>query len=158
MRDPMGVPMNFPRLSIYLAAALERQPAMQEVADFFRRQGFAVASTWHAGGDLRPDHTVPPGVLHAASLQAMAELRSADLVVVFTEPLGSAYQRGGRHVELGVALALEKVVFVVGPREAMFHHHPRVLQVQSETELVRAIRLLVHAVDNRREHAAAKEA
>lgn len=34
--------------------------------------------------------------------------------------------RGGRHVEFGVAVASCKRLVVIGPRENIFHHLPRV--------------------------------
>ena len=34
--------------------------------------------------------------------------------------------RGGKHVELGIALGLGMTVAVIGPKENVFHFHPRV--------------------------------
>lgn len=149
--------MKPPQLAVYLAAAFERQEAMREVASYLVANGMTVVSSWVGRDDLEPDHVTPAPVLADLARQAVAEICHADIFAVFTEPLGSAHQRGGRHVELGIALAKGMLVYVVGPRESMFHHHPHTVQVGNEVELVRSIRLLTYAIDNRREQAAAKE-
>jgi hypothetical protein len=45
---------------------------------------------------------------------------TCDLLIAFTEPPRSGHSRGGRHVELGIALGLRKMVWIVGPRENIF--------------------------------------
>lgn len=53
------------------------------------------------------------------------DLRNADYVICFSEePRNGDSGRGGRHVELGLALAWGKAVFIVGPRENVFHCLP----------------------------------
>jgi hypothetical protein len=37
--------------------------------------------------------------------------------------------RGGKHVELGAALAMDMPVYLIGPRSNIFHHHLLVTQV-----------------------------
>lgn len=56
----------------------------------------------------------------------LAEVIASDLLIAFTD---GAAGRGGRHVELGVALALGIGVVVVGPREHIFHSAGGVLEV-----------------------------
>jgi hypothetical protein len=43
---------------------------------------------------------------------------------------GDAYSKGGRHSEVGAAIALGKRVWLIGPREQVFHYHPLVVQVE----------------------------
>jgi hypothetical protein len=51
----------------------------------------------------------------------------AECVISFTEPPRSALgNRGGRHVEFGMAVAWGKRLIVVGHRENLFHYLPRV--------------------------------
>jgi nucleoside 2-deoxyribosyltransferase len=52
------------------------------------------------------------------------DIRRADALVAFAEE--AAGGGGGRHVELGVALALGKLVIVVGRPEHLFHRLPQV--------------------------------
>ncbi len=44
-----------------------------------------------------------------------------DVLIAFTEAPRSSSSRGGRHVEFGIALGLKKPVWIVGPRENIFH-------------------------------------
>jgi nucleoside 2-deoxyribosyltransferase len=48
------------------------------------------------------------------------DVAMCDLLIAFTEPPRSSASRGGRHVELGIALGMMKRVFVVGHRENIF--------------------------------------
>ena len=51
-----------------------------------------------------------------------ADLMAADTVIVFTEMPKTIFATGGRHVEFGLAMAQDKGVIVVGPRENVFHY------------------------------------
>lgn len=59
------------------------------------------------------------------------DVTGAELVINFTEPPRSTANRGGRHVEYGIALALEIPVIVVGYRENIFHWLPAVRFVET---------------------------
>lgn len=48
------------------------------------------------------------------------DVAGCELLIAFTEPPRSGNSRGGRHVELGIALGLMKRVSIVGPRENIF--------------------------------------
>jgi len=54
------------------------------------------------------------------------DVNAAELVISFTEPPRSNANRGGRHVEYGIALANKVRVVVVGYRENIFHWLPQV--------------------------------
>jgi hypothetical protein len=61
-------------------------------------------------------------------------------VVSFTEqPRALNGNRGGRHVEFGLAVALNKRLIVVGYRENLFHWLPQVEFVSSWQEAKQAI-------------------
>ena len=50
----------------------------------------------------------------------IADVMAAETVVAFTEEPRTCNSRGGRHVELGIALGAGKRVIVIGPRENVF--------------------------------------
>lgn len=57
------------------------------------------------------------------------DVTKCDGVLCFTEDPdveGPGRNRGGRHVELGLALALNKRVVVIGPRENVFCYLPNI--------------------------------
>ncbi len=51
----------------------------------------------------------------------MIDIAACDLFVTFSEHPGSPHVSGGRHVETGMALAMDRRVIVVGPAENIFH-------------------------------------
>ena len=130
-------------MNIYLAARYSRREELCTYRSWLLTAGAQVTSRWLDG-----DHQVTDGQLLGAddaqviegdsqdesavelrrrfALEDWADLLRADLVVSFTEPPRSNASRGGRHVEFGAALALNKQCMVVGPRENVFHCMPRV--------------------------------
>lgn len=54
------------------------------------------------------------------------DVLTADVLIAFTEQPRPGHSRGGRHVELGIALGRGIPVVVVGPRENVFCWLPQV--------------------------------
>lgn len=121
-------------MSIYLASAFDRGPELLGYAGELKDAGFTITADWIYG--LEPDED------WEIALKDKADVERSDVLIAFTEseetPRAS---RGGRHVELGIALALDKRVLVIGPRENVFCHLPQVAHLP-EWDAVRAIRLI----------------
>jgi hypothetical protein len=118
-------------MRIYLAARFDRSGEMLDVASALSRAGHFVTSRWIHGRQNAPDLV--------SAVEDIEDLADADCLVSFTERPTEGVSwaaRGGRHVEFGVALATGKRVCVVGPRENIFHHLPRVEVFRSLDELV----------------------
>lgn len=137
------IPVRF-----YLAARYSRREELCAYRSTLAAHGAVVTSRWLNGNHQIDDRGVPIGDSGATLVEAdpgtaeadarAAELRAhfasedlrdvecADVVVAFTEEPRVAASRGGRHVELGLALALRKQVVVVGPRENVFTWLPTV--------------------------------
>lgn len=118
---------------IYLAARYSRNAEMRGVRDVLSTLGFEVTSRWI---DLHPDVVGDfSSSFGAAPLNEdptrcaplgqhdLDDIDRADWVVSFTCGTGG---KGGRHAEFGYALAKGKRLFVVGPREHVFHTLPQV--------------------------------
>ena len=118
---------------VYLAARYSRNAEMRVVRDALAHLDITVTSRWI---DLHPDivgnHEESKGdeALNASPEECaplaghdLDDLEQADWMVNFT---GLGGRRGGRHVEFGYALARGKRLFVVGPREHVFHTLPTV--------------------------------
>lgn len=58
------------------------------------------------------------------ALDDWEDVNAAELVISFTEPPRSKANRGGRHVEYGIALANKSRIIIVGHRENIFHWLP----------------------------------
>lgn len=72
------------------------------------------------------DSSVP---MEAAAFaqEDVEDLAASHAIILFSERPDSHSKRGGRHVEFGMALAWGKRLFVIGPRENVFHCLPGVM-------------------------------
>lgn len=125
---------------IYLAARYSRRLELCGYREQLRALGHVVQAVWLDGSHQISDTGKPIGE-HDESLvegddgsqtaQAAAlrqkfarddfhDVGRCDLLIAFTEPPRSNTSRGGRHVELGIALGMGKHVWIVGPRENLF--------------------------------------
>ena len=111
-------------LKVYLAARYSEKNKMSAQADIFKSRGIIVTSTW-----LEEAHSpdVQMSEIHTDLLTCYAEndLRdviAADWLVFSSVEPTTPTVRGGRHVEFGYALAMNKHILVVGPKENIFHH------------------------------------
>lgn len=129
--------------NVYLAARYGRRAELSGYAGQLREAGYTVTSRWlDTAEEGAPDFLT----IRLWAEQDIEDLDAAETVVCFSEALNetdSEYSRGGRHVELGYALARDKRVFVVGPVENVFmalgqvHHADRweeVLYVLNQLE------------------------
>lgn len=116
-------------MKVYLAALFSRKDEMGEIARQLEDCGFIVVSSWVFGGEeglTRPD----------IAIKDFYDVDRADMIVSFTHPRGTPKPGGGRHVEFGYAFAKGKQCVIIGPRENVFHEHPKVLQFDSLEEFL----------------------
>lgn len=115
---------------IYLAARYSRWHELTDYAQQLRAYGYVITSRWLEGrSSLSSEGLSEEAPLEqraSFALQDWEDLMSADVCVSFTESPRSSNTRGGRHVEMGAALAAQKRVIVVGHRENVFHCLPQV--------------------------------
>jgi nucleoside 2-deoxyribosyltransferase len=64
------------------------------------------------------------------------DIDRADALVLMTMPVGTMFSSGGRMVELGYAIGTGKRIFILGPRENIFCHLPRVIQCETVDDLL----------------------
>jgi len=126
---------------IYIAARYDRREEMCGYAKELRELGYEVNSRWLLGTHQIHQHaelidkTGVPSDSHGVTLLArpfaeddVADVSQADILIFFSEPPDSHSKRGGRHVEYGMALALQKKIIVIGDRENVFHCLPQVIR------------------------------
>lgn len=138
--------LNLKLNRIYLASRYSRRLELCEYRDQLNAIGFTVQARWLDGGHQLSNAGTPIGESGEALVEGddggksdeSARLRAkfaqddwedvtlADLVISFTEPPRSNAGRGGRHVEYGIALGMNKFVIVIGHRENIFHWLPQV--------------------------------
>ena len=127
-------------MKIYLAARYSRREELCGYRELLRAAGHAVDAVWLNGTHQISDSGKPIGEAGEALVEgddgsssdcaaalrlrfAMDDFRDVsmcELLIAFTEPPRSNASRGGRHVELGIALGQMKRVWIVGPRENIF--------------------------------------
>ncbi|MGA2160093.1 MAG: hypothetical protein ABSG90_12885 [Dehalococcoidia bacterium] len=130
-------------MKVYLAARYSRREELCVYRKILQSLGYTVQARWLDGkhqitsegvpiGDngealIEAEHSIGNNELRAKFAQDdWEDVTGADIVINFTEPPRSNHSRGGRHVEYGIALALQKRTFVVGYRENLFHWLPTV--------------------------------
>ena len=113
---------------VYLAASYGRKDEVREYAYQLVKLGYTITSRW-----LTDNHEIPSALEVEAARDSIPlsgsefackdveDVKSANILVMFSESPTSGVSRGGRHVEFGLAMAWEKKIVVVGPRENVFH-------------------------------------
>jgi hypothetical protein len=127
-------------VNIYLAARYSRHLEMQGYSKRLADLGHRVTSRWPWAGheeDEASESGMGESFARNAAQIDLGDIAAAQIVINFTDGLGKGgAQRGGRHVEFGLSVALGKRVMLVGPRENVFHYLPQVEQFDSFNELL----------------------
>lgn len=111
----------------YLACRFSRRDEMLGYRDQLLAAGEQVRARWLTEEtDMR---AVDDDERERIAIMDAEDVTKSDGVLCFTEepadnPAGS--NRGGRHVEFGLGLALNKRVVVIGPRENVFCYLPNI--------------------------------
>jgi hypothetical protein len=128
---------------IYLAARYSRRLELCGYRDELTALGCEVTSRWLNGSHQIDNQGVPigddgerrfemgdPALAHWRehfATEDVADVLAADTLVAFTEQPRSGNSRGGRHVELGIALGTGRHrIVIAGPRENVFCWLPQV--------------------------------
>lgn len=155
-------------MNIYLAARYSRRLELCGYREQLRAMGHDVPAVWLNGEHQISDTGKPIGEHGEALVEEcygvdeieklrrqtalrvkfaeddLADVQACDLLIAFTEqPRDKAGRnRGGRHVELGIAIGQGKRIIIVGPRENLFCWLPEIDQFDSWEAAKKAIELL----------------
>ena len=114
-------------MKFYLAARYSRRTELVAYRDDIESWGGVVTSRWLEGNHQISDgEEANPKDARTFAVEDRDDVLAADYVIAFTEEPRATNSRGGRHVELGIALGAGKRVIVVGPRENVFVWLPSV--------------------------------
>jgi hypothetical protein len=109
-------------MKIYLSPCYRRQLEMQRVARELETFGHEITSRWISEEPfLEEEHLQPVSNRARRAQRNLIDLAQSDCLIAFTERPPSGPGRGGRHVELGIALARGLKTVVVGWQENLFH-------------------------------------
>lgn len=133
-------------ISFYLAARFGRRDELNGYRKVLEANGYLVTSRWltqHQKLDLNaPAASYSADERRQFALHDYEDVMRANRLIAFTEdPAENAPggRRGGRHVELGVALAAGKHVYVVGYQENVFCHLPQVMFYPTFNQLLETL-------------------
>lgn len=110
---------------VYIAGRFSRRDEFNGYAERLRALGYRVEARWLVEehewyGEMDEDAR---DAARGFARDDLEDVAAADIVLVFTEPPNpGGRNRGGRHVEYGIAIGLHKDIIVVGEPENVFHH------------------------------------
>jgi len=128
-------------MKFYIAARFSKRPECNALAHQLMDLGHTITSRW-----VKPDsdHVTPTGLSKQAAdlererfaLEDLEDVIACDAIVsLMEEPRNNS--RGGRHVEFGIALGLQKANYIIGPKETVFHHLPTVKHFNTVDDFMR---------------------
>lgn len=109
-------------LRIYIAAKFNAKSRLKRIRDYLNQQeGLLVSSSWMDNNvsDIPKIEVVPSEYHVVEATRDYKEITQSDLLVVDTYDESTT---GGREVEIGVALALQIPIWLVGPKRNVFHY------------------------------------
>jgi nucleoside 2-deoxyribosyltransferase len=113
-------------VQVYIAAPYPERAAAQRVGRALEAAGVAVTSSWLCLDDVPSE---------ASAARDLADVARADVLVALNPDSWHDRGTGGRHVEVGYALALGKPIVLVGARSQIFHHLRAVTVVPDDRDL-----------------------
>jgi len=124
--------------TIYLAASFNQQERMRAFRDVLQSfNGIALTSRWidvHGETSMQDrEIRAEPDKAEYYGQEDLDDIDRADIFIMFSDTSSTS---GGRHTELGYALAREKVIFIAGPRENVFQALSQVMHFDTQEEIV----------------------
>lgn len=124
----------------YICARFGRQAEARLFSKKLEMLGHTITSTWVDQVELEMYRDSDPRVWERAAVKDVHEVMESDALIYLSEVEENEWGRGGRHVEFGVALGLEIPIFVIGPKENLFHFCPRVQHFETQEDFIRALK------------------
>ncbi len=104
-------------MKFYIAASYPRKLEAWTIARMLSQRGHKISSVWHLDVQNLVDN---PDQWGSDCIRDLYGVQDCTHLVQLT---GDTMSRGGRHTELGIALALGKKISLIGPNEQVFHRH-----------------------------------
>jgi hypothetical protein len=119
-------------MRIYIAASFPRKDEACRLRDILKTAGHKVVSRW-----LDQEYSVyDTGGGAKEAYDDFSDIISSEMLIQIT---GDTLTHGGRHTELGIALALKKLCVIMGPREQVFHSLPIIAVCKTPEEVVKIL-------------------
>lgn len=127
-------------MQFYLAARYGRREELVAYSQQIEACRHKVEARWLSGSHETAE--LDSKAKTVAAIEDLYDINQADCFIAFTEKDGTApnASRGGRHVELGYAIAKGgKLILLVGPRENVFCHLPEITAFETWEECLKYI-------------------
>ena len=118
-------------MKIYIAASYPRKEEAKFLADTLTNRHNEIVSGWilrdegYISDDRIESKAQKFDRMQSAAIMDAKDIKECDILICFTDGR-EQLTYGGRHTELGMAMALEKYVAIIGERESVFHYFPGV--------------------------------
>lgn len=132
-------------MKIYLAAMYQWIDKMKVEREKFRAAGFEITADW-----IESDAVNQARSRHENATLDLEGVKRADAFVLYTLPIGTMFSSGGRMTELGYAIALNKRIILVGPRENVFCHLDNIREFSTSEDVIAH---LLHLIQRKIEYA-----
>lgn len=126
-------------MKVYIAAPYPMRATAIELMTKLEALGVTVTSSWLRAEDEMNDKY--------ARLD-LADVRRADALVAMNPAAWHNTGTGGRHVELGYALALKRPVVLLGDPSNIFHHLDDIRRLPQHVDVADLLSALVEVVSN----------
>lgn len=120
-------------MNVYIAAPYPIRDYAIGVMRQLQRHGIACTSRW-----LKE----PDALTHEHALKDLQDVFAADVLIALNPDKWTHTGTGGRHVELGYALAHHIPILLIGERTNIFHHLECVTQIDELQDFTKAVLLL----------------
>lgn len=119
--------------SFYIAGRYSRRDEFRIVRNKLVQRGLHVTSAWLDENEPLNSNMGEQTTEWYRQTQGvdLYDIWKAHAVLFFSEDPLVGVPRGGRHVEFGYALGLGRPIFVIGPKENVFHFNPLVKHFES---------------------------
>ena len=121
-------------MKIYLAAQFKEQALMREWREKLRQNGHYVTSRW-----LEVSEATEKESASTEAAKDLHDIHASEIMISHTINRGDLFTGGGRHIEFGFALALEKKLINVGGYESVFHQLPQVITVSTIEQAIEIV-------------------
>ena len=118
---------------MYIAAPYQKRDQAARVMELLEENGISVTSRWLKSPDEMTDEF---------ARQDLADIECADLLLALNYAEFENSGTGGRHVELGYALALGKAVLLVGNVSNIFHTLSIIHRIDESDNVIASIHLV----------------
>ncbi len=120
------------KLKIYIAASYPRKEEANTLGAALEKKGYEILSYWH---QIIDDADYLSG---AKAIRDLYAVKNCDL---FVELVGDDGSKGGRHCELGLALAWDKKIILIGKGDdyCIFANLPYLPRMKDAAELLRKL-------------------